>query len=144
MATLEPAPLGAAPDPEDEEAHEKAAAAASVEDATWSSEAKPSDVKPWGRGRMHLPTIHKLRLDAPGGDIKGAVNATGFTVVVPGRKVLESGRAIQRRDKRIVQVKTSNQAAGAQVSFQFRDGVPAYRVRLREDSVEFLISAPDS
>jgi hypothetical protein len=72
------------------------------------------------------------------------VNATGFTVVVPGRKVLESGRAIQRRDKRIVQVKTSNQAAGAQVSFQFRDGVPAYRVRLREDSVEFLISAPDS
>jgi hypothetical protein len=57
---------------------------------------------------------------------------------------LESGRAIQRRDKRIVQVKTSNQAAGAQVSFQFRDGVPAYRVRLREDSVEFLISAPDS
>lgn len=143
MATLEPAPLGAAPE-KDEEAEEKAAAAASVEDATWSSEANPKDVKPWGRGRMHLPTIHKLRLDGPGGALKGSVNATGFTVVVPGRKVLESGRAIQRRDKRIVQVRTSNQAAGAQISFHFKDGVPAYRVRLREDTVEFLISAPDA
>jgi hypothetical protein len=55
---------------------------------------------------------------------------------------MESGRAIQRRDKRIVQVKTSNQAAGAQVSFQFRGKVPAYRVRLRKDFAEFLISAP--
>ncbi len=147
MATMEPAPLGPAPEPEDEEAREKAAAAASVEDATWSnndSKAKsdPSDVKPWGRGRMHLPTIHKLRLDAPGGAISGAVNATGFTVVVPGRKVMESGRSIQRRDKRIAQVKTSNTASGAQITFQFRGKVPSYRVRLRKDFAEFLISAP--
>jgi hypothetical protein len=143
MATLEPAPLEATPDPEDEEQAEKAAAAASVEDATWSSEADPKSVKPWGRGRMHLPTIHKLRLNAPGGGLKGSVSATGFTVVVPDRKVLDSGRASQRRDQRIVRVTTANQGAGAQISFQFRDGVPPYRVRLRDDSVEFLISAPN-
>lgn len=149
MATMEPAPLEEAPSPEDEEAAEKAAAAAAVDDATWSeapgshSKVDPASVAPWGRGRMHLPTIHKLRLDAPGAAISGSVNATGFTVVVPGRKVMESGRAIQRRDKRIAQVKTSNTAQGAQVTFQFRDSVPAYRVRLRKDFAEFLISAPN-
>jgi hypothetical protein len=150
MATMEPAPLEPATDPQDEEALERAAAAAAVDDATWSDgagsqgAAKPADVKPWGRGSMHLPTIHKLRLDAPGGAISGAVSATGFTVVIPGRKVMESGRAIQRRDKRIVEVKTSNTAKGAQVSFQFRDKVPAYRVRLRNDFAEFLVSAPQN
>ena len=93
---------------------------------------------------MHLPTIHKLRLDGPGTAISGAVNATGFTVVIPGRKVMESGRAIQRRDKRIAQVKTSNTPQGAQLTFQFRDKVPPYRVRLRNDFAEILISAPES
>jgi hypothetical protein len=80
MATMEPAPLGAAPDaqdaPEDEEAAEKAAAAAAVDDATWTEPSKsstsPSDVKPWGRGGMHLPTIHKLRLDGPASALSGS------------------------------------------------------------------------
>jgi hypothetical protein len=150
MATMEPAPLDAAQVPEDEEAAERRAAAASVDDATWSEEpaekpatsAAPEEVQPWGRGRMHLPTIHKLRLDAAGAALSGRIDATGFTVVVPGRKVMESGRAIQRRDERIAQVKTSNTATGAQVTFVFRDKVPAYRVRLRKDFAEFLISAP--
>jgi hypothetical protein len=149
MATMEPAPLEPELEPRDEEAAEKAAAAATVEDATWPDEAAapahagPVDVKPWGRGRMHLPTIHKLRLDAAGASISGSISDAGFTVVVPGRKVMESGRAIQRRDQRIAQVKTSNTAAGAQVTFQFRGKVPAYRVRLRNDFAEFLISAPE-
>lgn len=153
MATMEPAPLEPELAPADEEAAEKAAAAAAVDDAAWPEEApaaaaaapqvNPADVKPWGRGRMHLPTIHKLRLDAAGASVSGSINDSGFTVVVPGRKVMESGRAIQRRDDRIVQVKTSNTAAGAQITFQFRGKVPAYRVRLRNDFAEFLISAPE-
>lgn len=150
MATMEPAPLEPELTPADEEAQEKAAAAAAVDDATWPEETRPTatavnpaDVKPWGRGRMHLPTIHKLRLDGAGASISGSVNDSGFTVVVPGRKVMESGRAIQRRDERIAQVKTSNTAAGAQITFQFRGKVPAYRVRLRNDFAEFLISAPE-
>jgi hypothetical protein len=56
---------------------------------------------------------------------------------------MEAGKYIQKRDDRIARVRTNNGASGAQVSFQFRDGVPAYRVRLRKDFVEFLISAPD-
>jgi hypothetical protein len=42
-------------------------------------------------------------------------------------------------------VHTLNRTAGAEVAFKFRgDSVPAYRVRLRRDYVEFLIGDSDS
>jgi hypothetical protein len=159
MATMEPAPLGPAPveegaaapaaEPSDEAEKEKAAAKAAVEDEAWQepaqpvkSSVRPEDVEPWGRGRMDTPTIHRLRLDGAGSAIQGAITPTGFSVVIPGRKVMEAGGGIEKRDARIAKVRTKNGANGATISFQFRDGVPGYRVRLRRDSVEFLVSAP--
>jgi len=115
------------------DAQEKPAKAASV---------NPKDVAPWGRGAVSRPTIHRIRLDGPGGAIQGAISPTGFAVVIPGRKVMESGAGLSKRDKRIARVKTSNGKSGAQISFQFKDGIPGYRVRLRKDFVEFLISEP--
>lgn len=147
MATAEPAPLAPA-DEVDTAQVERLAAAAAVEDQTWAEEkepaaAAPADVKPWGRGRLHLPTIHRIRLDGPGAQLAGAMEATGFTVVIPGRKAMEEGRSIEKRDKRIAQVKASNTDRGASITFRFRGSVPAYRVRLRKDFVEFFISAPE-
>jgi hypothetical protein len=135
----------------DDATAEKLAAAASVPDQVWADDAETTVTKaasskenaPWGRGRLHLPTIHRIRLDAPGAEIAGAVEQEGFVVVIPGRKAMESGRAIQGRDKRILKVLASNTAEGARVRFEFRGSVPAYRVRLRNDFVEFLISAPE-
>jgi hypothetical protein len=160
MATMEPAPLDAPPEGgEAAEAGEEAAEKekASVADELWPEEgggdkadtgaekkANPSDVPPWGRGKLDTPIVHRLRLDGPGGAIQGAVNATGFTVVIPDRKVMESGSGIEQRDSRIARVKTRNGTSGAQISFQFKDGVPGYRVRLRKDYVEFLISSEGS
>jgi len=162
MATMEPAPLGPAPPPDappgsgsfSREASEMEAAKATpaaddeafAEDALAGQKPKtnPSDVEPWGRGKIHTPTVHRLRLDAPGNAVQGAITPTGFVVVLPGRKAMESGSAIAQRDKRIASVRTKNPSSGAQISFQFKNGVPGYRVRLRKDYVEFLISAPDS
>lgn len=125
---------------------EKRAAAAAVEDQTFEEPEEvvvsPKD-KPWGHGRLYLPTIHRIRLDAAGSALSGAVQSDGFTVVIPGRKVMESGKAIQKRDKRIVAVKADNEGPNAKVRFEFRGPVPPYRVRLRQDFVEFLISAPE-
>jgi len=148
VATSEPVAAGAEVD---EATAEKLAAAAAVPDQTWSDDAETTITKaapakenaPWGRGRLHLPTIHRIRLDAPGAEIAGAVEQEGFVVVIPGRKAMESGRAIQGRDKRILKVLASNTAEGARVRFEFRGSVPAYRVRLRNDFIEFLISAPE-
>jgi len=161
MATMEPAPLGPSPEeaagPASEEAAELSAAAASppVQDESFPDDsAEPrhaankkkvaaGGVAPWGRGRVHNPTIHRLRLDDAGQAIQGVVQPTGFTVLIPGRKVMEGAKQIPKRDERIARVRTNNGSSGAQVTFEFRDGVPPYRVRLRKDYVEFLISAAD-
>lgn len=113
-----------------------------AEDKPTAEKVDPKSVKPWGRGTVSRPTIHRIRLDGPGGAIQGAINPTGFVVVIPGRKVMESGDSISKRDKRIARVKTSNGGNGAQITFQFKNGIPGYRVRLRKDFVEFLISEP--
>ncbi len=166
LATVEPAPLGPPPTGTSaaEEAAELAAAKAltppAAEDEEFveavsprSSSSKksdersakrPEDVAPFGRGRMHLPTISRLRLDAPGGELRGVADANGFTVLVPGRKLMEEGGAIAKRDTRIARLRTTNTPGGAQVRLTFRDGVPPYRVRLRRDFVELLISAPEA
>lgn len=172
LTTTEPAPLGPPPENASDEEQERYEARTSVpsgaeddqdfadekparkssrsqlderpsRDAR-STETRPEDVAPWGRGRMHLPTIHRLRLDAPGAAIQGAADPTGFTIVIPGRKVMEAAAGIAKRDERIARVRATNIGSGAQVSFRFKDGVPAYRVRLRRDYIEFLVSAPEA
>ena len=149
MATMEPAPLGDPPSEDGRSLDDISASKQAAPDEAWDDSPKPEEakvdprsVKPWGRGRMRTPTIHRIRLDGKGSKIQGAINPTGFTVVVPGRKTMESGKGIAKRDKRIARVRTRNTSTGAQVSFQFKDGVPGYRVRLRKDFVEILISAP--
>jgi hypothetical protein len=160
MATMEPAPLAPPPSAEAAsiEAAERADAQASVSEAAadesfpeeggkagkGKSSKKPEDVAPWGRGKVLTPVIHRLRLDGPGDALQGSLQPTGFTVVVPQRKVMEQGGGIAKRDSRIARVRTVNTPNGAQITFQFKDGVPAYRARLRRDYVEFLIGAPES
>jgi hypothetical protein len=168
LTTTEPAPLGPPPgsDAESVEASEKADARASLasraQDQAFpedteegpsrggdsesklgsKSDKRPEDVAPWGHGRVHEPTIHRLRLDGPGAKIAGTVDPTGFTIVIPERKVMEAPNGIVKRDARIARVRATNTPNGAQISFRFKDAVPTYRVRLRRDYVEFLISEP--
>jgi hypothetical protein len=150
MATMEPVavpPSDAqpAPAPPDEEAQERAAAEASANE-TWEeqeAEVRPEDVKPWGHGRLNLPRIHRVKLNRPGADLRGASQSTGFSVLIPHRRVTEAVAQIAKRDKRITSVKADNSDAGARITFSFRGKAPPYRVRLRGDYVEFFISAPE-
>jgi urease beta subunit len=116
----------------------------SKDDKNKSEKSSKTDTTPWGHGKLHSPTIYRLRLDAPGGKIQGALLPTGFTVLVPGHKVMEAGGSIAKRDNRISSVRTSNRTEGAEVSFRFRDSIPAYRVRLRRDYIEILIGEAES
>jgi hypothetical protein len=173
LTTTEPAPLGPPPgmDAAGTEASEKADARASLgsraadqafveeeegpsrgaerdgaesRSESSKSDKKPEDVAPWGHGRVREPTIHRLRLDGPGAKLAGTVDPTGFTVVVPERKVMEAPSGIAKRDARIARIRAVNTPNGAQISFRFKDSVPSYRVRLRKDYVEFLISEPSA
>lgn len=93
-------------------------------------------------GRMHLPVIHRLRLDAPGETLQGSKTPSGFTVLIPGRKLMENGAGIAKRDDRIIDVRTTNTPAGAKAVFRFRGDIPGYKARLRNDYVEFFINSP--
>jgi hypothetical protein len=95
----------------------------------------------FGQGRLRLPVIYRLRLDEPGGSLRGERTATGFEITIVGRRVLESANSIAKRDSRIAKVSTHNGSQGTRVSFRFRDEIPGYKVRLRRDVVEFLISS---
>jgi hypothetical protein len=131
---------------EGEAALEKRAAAASVPDEQFKTpEMTPEKeaLTTWGRGQLNLPTVHRIRLDAAGAEIVGVAEPAGFAVVVPGRKAMETGRTIEKRDRRILRVKTSNTAEGARINFEFRGPVPPYRVRLKNDFIEFFVSAPE-
>jgi hypothetical protein len=92
-------------------------------------------------GRLELPIVHRLRLDQPADNLRGERTPTGFDVIVPGRKTMESGNAIARRDHRIAKVTTRNGSEGTRVSFRFRSDIPAYKVRLRKDYIEFFLSS---
>jgi len=168
LATVEPAPLGPPPSGESKgiEAAEQSAAKATApaiagdeefpepiehvdgkkgadEKAIDAKNARPEDVPAWGKGKLHMPTIHRLRLDGPGAELRGVSDATGFTVLVPKRKLMEEGATIAKRDPRIGRARTTNTPGGAQLRITFRETLPAYRVRLRRDYVEVLISAPE-
>jgi len=169
MATLEPAPLGppptelaaapgaAAPHAAAEERMDDEEPKSSAHDESFgdsdskkdkdksdkSAEAKAEEVKPWGDGKMHLPLVFRMKLDRPGTAISGKKEATGFSVVIPGRKVEGSGTSIEKRDDRIATVRTKNGPTGAHVTFVFRSKIPSYKVRLRKSYVEFFVSSPD-
>jgi hypothetical protein len=169
LATMEPAPLGPPPTADAkgvEQAELSAAKSAAPQvaadeeftdpiehvDASKKSadpksadgkSTRPEDVPAWGKGKMHAPVIHRLRLDGPGAALHGVSDATGFTVLVPGRKLMEQGDGIIKRDPRVGRARTTNTPGGAQIRITFRESLPAYRVRLRRDYVELLISAPE-
>jgi hypothetical protein len=102
---------------------------------------KKTGATEFGSGRLLLPIVHRLRLDQPGTSLRGERTPTGFDVFIPGRRTLESGTAIAKRDPGIAKVSTSNNSDGTRISFRFRDGIPAYKVRLRGDYVEIFINA---
>ncbi len=169
MATLEPAPLGPAPDEiaaaapkpahateermdddEPKSSKDEAFSDSSSKDddkaekSEKSADAKAESVSPWGQGKLHLPIVHRIKLDRPGAAIEGKHEAAGFSIVIPDRKVEGSGLSITKRDDRISDVRFKNGPSGARITFVFRSRVPGYKVRLRKSYVEVLVSSPGS
>lgn len=159
MATLEPAPLNAPPGTSamnpmaaQEMAAAKAATAAVAPGTESASEepndtdksdgsaTKPEDVAPWGKGKMRDPVIYRVKLDGPGTAIQGKTFSKGFSVIIPNRKAMESPKGYVKQDARLEKVSAANGDSGVKVLWRFKDEIPGYRVRLRKDTVEFLIS----
>jgi hypothetical protein len=99
-------------------------------------------VAPFGNGPVHHGTILHLKMDGPIEAIEGAQQPTGFAVKVPGRKSLEAAGPLAARDARIAAIKVSNDAAGADLTVAFKDGVPNYQVSAHGDTLVISLATP--
>jgi hypothetical protein len=100
---------------------------------------KRGKVTPFGNPVAHGNILH-LKMDGAIDQIQGAAQPTGFTVKIPGRKSLEAAGPLAARDARIAAVKVTNDPAGAELTFTFKDGVPKYQVRAKGETLEIALA----
>ncbi|MBM4357431.1 MAG: PilZ domain-containing protein [Deltaproteobacteria bacterium] len=85
--------------------------------------------KTWGVGEVHDPVSLKLTMDGEVSGFSGSEGATGFTVVVPGRKSVSSVSGMARKDKRIETFNVVNYPDRAEVTVQFKGDIPPFAVK---------------
>jgi hypothetical protein len=139
LSTTEPAP-GPAPS-----ALASAAPAAAPPGADSDEDGAPGDassgriLKEWGQGSVSHPIVLKIKMDGAIEKISGAAGAMGFTISVPGRRSVSSASDLTRKDKRLASVNVVNTSHGAEISVQFKDGVPPYLAKVKGDRLEIAI-----
>ncbi|MCK6588945.1 MAG: PilZ domain-containing protein [Polyangiaceae bacterium] len=95
--------------------------------------------KEYGQGKVRNPIVLRIKMDGPVETLNGAAGAMGFTISMPGRRSLSSSSELARKDKRIASLQVVNNAHGAEVTVQFKDGIPAYRARAKGDKLEIAL-----
>ena len=139
LSTTEPVPT-AAPSAS-AQADEPAPVAGNEEEpgAGGDDEGTAEGTKEWGEGNVKSPTTLRVKLDGDIDGFNGAKGAMGFTVVLPGRRILSSSGELQKKDKRIATFQIVNKPNGAELTIQFKDGVPAYLARAKGDKLEIML-----
>lgn len=103
--------------------------------------AKPGKATPFTNGPVGAhPTVLKIKMDGPVDGIQGAAQPTGFTIVIPNRKSIEPTASLSDKDGRIASVNVTNEPTGAELSVNFKDGVPNYIVRSHGDTLELVLA----
>jgi hypothetical protein len=85
----------------------------------------------WGVGAVQDPKVIRLKMDGKISGVAGAEGATGFTVVLPGRKSISSAAGLARKDRRIDSVNVVNYPDRAEVTFHFKGEIPPFLVKAR-------------
>ena len=134
-ATPAPAPLAAVP-PESPSANNDGPA--TTDDS--HGRKKAFHVTPFGSGAVGHANVLHLKMDGAIEKIEGATTPTGFNIVLPNRRSLEAAGPLAARDSRIAAIRVTNEANGAELSINFKDGVPNYLVRAKGDSLEILLA----
>jgi len=98
-------------------------------------------LKEWGQGTVSHPVTLKLKMDGPIERINGAAGAMGFTISLPDRRSVSSTTDLARKDKRLASVNVVNTSHGAEVTIQFRDGVPPYLAKVKGDRLEIALGS---
>jgi hypothetical protein len=101
---------------------------------------RKSRVAPFGNGPVSHANLLHLKMDGAIEKIEGAAQPTGFTVVLPNRRSLEAAGPLASRDSRIASIRVTNESNGAELAVTFKDGVPNYQVRAKNDTLEIALA----
>lgn len=115
------------------------AAGGAEEPSLGDSDDSDGDPKSWGQGTVKNPVVLKLKMDGAIEALNGASGPMGFTVSLPDRRSLSSGSDLARKDKRIASLRVVNTPQGAEVTVQFKDGVPAYLAKANGNRLEIAL-----
>lgn len=98
-----------------------------------------SGSKSFVHGKVHDPVVLSLRMTNPVRSLRGMPTATGFMVHVAGSQSKDPAAALAQKDHRIAAVRVANKGSGADLTVQFKDGVPAYAVRANGTNLQIAI-----
>lgn len=134
--TVAPAPTAAA----DANAPEGAAAnEAGSNDEEDSADDAKGDGKQFSHGNVRSPIVLKIKTDGDIETVNGAAGAMGFTISLPGRRAKSTASELMRKDKRIASLNIVNNPTGAEISVQFKDGVPAYIAKAKGNRLDIAL-----
>jgi len=134
---MAPAPTAGAADPN---APEAAAPEAGSSDDDDSDDDAKGDGKQFGHGSVRSPIVLKIKTDGDIETVNGAAGAMGFTISLPGRRVTSKAASeFMRKDKRIASLNIVNNPTGAEISVQFKDGVPAYVAKAKGSRLDIAL-----
>lgn len=91
--------------------------------------------KAWEVGEVKDPVSLKLTMDGDVSGFTGTEGATGFTLVIPGRKSVSSASGLARKDKRIDSLNVVNYPDRAEVTLRFKGDVPPFAVKTSRNRV---------
>jgi hypothetical protein len=97
-------------------------------------------VAPFTNGTVSHGNVLRIKMDGTIDKIQGAAQPTGFTVVIPNRKSDEAAAPLAARDSRIAGINVTNNPSGAELTVNFKDGVPNYMVRARGSYLEIVLA----
>jgi hypothetical protein len=95
--------------------------------------------KSFVHGKVRSPVAVGLKMSGPIKSIRGMPTATGFTVHIAGAQAKDSAASLAHHDSRIASAKLATKGNGADLTVQFKDGVPAYAVRANGSTLQVLI-----
>jgi hypothetical protein len=120
-----------------------AAASAAPDAPPADGDAKPALVSEWGQGKVSHAKVLRIKMDGALDGLVGASGAMGFTISVPNHRALSTSSDLAKKDKRLASVKVVNTSQGAEITVQFKDGVPAYLARIKGDKLEIALAGGD-
>lgn len=105
-----------------------------------STSRKHHAVRSFGQGGIASGKTLRLHMNAPIEQIQGEHTPTGFTVDLPNVRATEPAGPLAASDPRIESMRVRNTGSRAELVVEFKDGVPNYLVRAKDDVLEIVLA----